>query len=131
MPRGRPPKSPRLHLVGGTYRDDRHGRDDGRGPAPPGQRLRARDKPPFVRGRAARLWAEALPKLPWLHRVDKYCLSLWCVLLAEFEADPRAMKAARISLLRLMASDIGLSAAGRARLGLTVAPPAEPDPYLD
>ncbi len=39
--------------------------------------------------------------------------------------------AARISLLRLLAGDLGLTAAGRARLGLTVAPPAEPDPYLD
>ena len=35
------------------------------------------------------------------------------------------------SLLRLLAGDLGLTAAGRARLGLTAAPPAEPDPYLD
>ena len=71
------------------------------------------------------------PRLPWLCRLDKFCLARWCVLQAEFEADPAAMKAARISLLRLMASDLGLTAAGRARLGLTVAPPAAPNPYLD
>ena len=129
MPRGRPPKPTNLHVVGGTWRDDRHGR--GRGLAPPGQRLRAKDRPPFVRGRAARLWAEALPALPWLHRVDKYCFALWCVLQAEFERNPAAMMAARISLLRLIAGDLGLTAAGRARLGFTQAPPAEPDRYLD
>ena len=98
---------------------------------PPGQRLRARDRPAFCRGRAAKLWAEALPALPWLHRVDKYCFALWCVLQAEFERNPAAMMAARISLLRLIAGDLGLTAAGRARLGFTAAPPAEPDPYLD
>ena len=59
MPRGRPPKPGKLHVVGGTWRGDRHGR--GRGLAPPGQRLRARDRPPFVRGRAAKIWAEVLP----------------------------------------------------------------------
>ena len=72
-----------------------------------------------------------LPALSWLHRLDRYCLAAWCCLQAEFEADPAAMQAARLSLLRLLAGDLGLTAAGRARLGFAVAPPAEPDPYLD
>ena len=131
MPRGRPPKAPGLHLVSGSYRDDRHGR----GSPPPGQQLRAKDIPAYIRrdDRATRIWREALPKLPWLHRVDKYCFALWCCLQAEFERDPASMMAARISLLRLMAGDLGLTAAGRARLGFTMAPPAEPgdDPYFD
>ncbi len=46
-------------------------------------------------------------------------------------ASPATIKAARISLLRLLAGDLGLTAVGRARLGLTVVAPAEPDPYLD
>ncbi len=41
------------------------------------------------------------------------------------------MLPAPVSLLRLLAGDLGLTAAGRARLGVTVAPPADPDPYLD
>ena len=98
---------------------------------PPGQRLRAKDRPPFVRGRAAKIWAEVLPALPWLHRLDRHCLAMWCVLQAEFERDPAAMMAARISLLRLLAGGLGLTAAGRARLGFTVVAPAEPDKYLD
>ena len=132
MPRGKIPKSTALHVIGGTWRRDRHGGGgDGGGRAPPNQRLKIKDRPRFVKGRAARIWAEVLPKLPWLHKIDRYCLAMWCVLQAEFEGDPAAMMPARISLLRLLASDLGLTAAGRARLGFTVAPPAEPDPYLD
>ncbi len=129
MPRGRPPKPTNLHVIGGTWRNDRHG--GGRGLAPPQQRLAVKDRPAFVRGRAAKIWAEQLPSLPWLCKLDRYCLAGWCCLQAEFEQDPTSMLAARISLLRLLAGDLGLTAAGRARLGFTVISPAEPDPYLD
>ena len=66
-----------------------------------------------------------------MHRLDRHCLAMWCVLQAEFKRDPAAMLPARISLLRLLAGDLGLTAAGRARLGFTVVAPTEPDPYLD
>ena len=134
MPRGSPPKPTNVHIIGGTWRRDRHGGGGdggGGGRAPPDQSLTIKDCPEYLNERAATLWREALPKLPWLHQVDKYCLALWCCLQAEFEADPGSMMAARISLLRLLAGDLGLTAAGRARLGVTVAPPADPDPYLD
>ncbi len=128
----RPSRLPRQ--VAGTFSTtacgaQRHGREPA--PAPPRQRLRAKARPPFVQGRAAKIWAEVLPALPWLHRLDRYCFAAWCCLQAEFKRDPAAMMPARLSLLRLLAWDLGLTAAGRARLGFMVAPPAEPDPYLD
>ena len=130
MTRGRIPKPEHLHVVGGTWRKDRHGGK--RGDAVRGERLRARDRPAFVKERAAKLWAETLPVLPWLCVTDRYCFSMWCVLQAEFERDPAVTLAARISLLRLLANDLGLTAAGRARLGFTLTPPpSEPDPYFD
>lgn len=54
-----------------------------------------------------------------------------CCLQAEFEQDLTSMLAARISLLQLLAGDLGLTVAGRGRLGFTVVSPTEPDPYLD
>ena len=87
--------------------------------------------PKYLDKRGAELWREALPKLPWLHHTDKYCFAMWCCLQAEYEQNPASMKAAKYSILRLLAGDLGLTAAGRARLGFTMAPPAEPDPYLD
>ncbi len=129
MPRGRPPKAPGLHLVSGSYRDDRHGR----GPPPPGQRLKAKDIPAYIRSddRASKIWAAQLPQMPWLERIDRYSFGMWCHLEGQFEQDPHSMKAALISILRLLAGDLGITAAGRARLGFTMAPPADPDPYFD
>ncbi len=54
----------------------------------------------------------------------------YLVIRAAMQADSVPKERAS-SLLRLSASDVGLTAAGRARLCLTMAPPAEPDPYLD
>ena len=135
MGRGKIPKSTQLHIIAGTFRHDRHGGagggGDGDGRPPADQRLTIKDCPEYLDKRAAELWREALPKLPWLHRTDKYCFAMWCCLQAEYEQNPASMKAAKYSILRLLAGDLGLTAAGRARLGFTMAPPAEPDPYLD
>ncbi len=133
MPRGSPRKPTNVHIIGGTWRRDRHG---GAGKAkPPGQRLKAQNSPGYLRrdARAARIWREALRTLPWLQRTDKYCFALWVSLQAEFEENPTGMMAARMSILRLLAGDLGLTAAGRARLGFTAASPTGPskDKYFD
>ena len=48
------------------------------------------------------------------------------------DAEPSSVPKGRASsLLRLLAGDLGLTAAGRARLGVTAAPPAGADPYFD
>ncbi len=137
MPRGKTPKPTNLHLIAGTFRQDRHGGGGGDGRPPPNQRLTVKNRPKYLDKRAAELWTEVLPKLPWLQKTDKYCLAMWCSLQAEFEMaarlDVTAFRPARLSILRLLGSDLGLTGAGRARLGVTMAPPAEPgkDKYFD
>ena len=71
--------------------------------------------------------------LTWLTRFDIQTFAMWAALASEFEADPVAMNTARLNQLRLIAGEIGMTATGRARLGISSEPP-EPDPaakYLD
>ena len=115
MPRGRPPKPRHLHVLHGTYRADRHGPVDEPGAAslpppghlPPWRPLRPRDCPHYLTGRAESLWAEVLPALPHLHRVDAYILGVWCVLQAQAEEDLLALGASNLRLLRRIGKDLG------------------------
>ena len=115
MPRGRPPKPRHLHVLHGTYRKDRHGPLDEPGAAglpspghlPPWRPLRPRDRPRYLTGRGKSLWAEVLPKLPGLHRVDGYLLAVWCTLQAAAEEDLLALGASNLRLLRRIGRDLG------------------------
>ena len=76
-------------------------------------------KPRFLKGRAARIWAQYAPELERLGvltAVDGHMFAAWCVLAAEFEYDPRMMTASRIAQLRALASSFGLDSSSRARL---------------
>ena len=99
---------------------------------PDDQRLTDVDRPKFLIGRSAEVWAENLPRLHWLTKIDAPLFATWCQLMAEFEADPAGMQTARLAQLRLLAGDLGLTGSGRATLGVSPIPPgAEPeDPAL-
>jgi phage terminase small subunit len=86
-------------------------------------------KPKWLRGTGARLWAEYAPLLPWLGRVDSETLAAWCALSAEFQRNPENMNAARISQMRVLAAELGMTPSARTRL---IAPhePKEPSKYF-
>ena len=91
-------------------------------------RLTDKDRPKFLTDRAAEIWSENLVRLHWLTKTDGPIYATWCQLQAEFEAAPTEMMTARLAQLRLLASDLGLTGSGRARLGVTTTPPgAEPE----
>ena len=94
---------------------------------PDDQRLTDKDRPKFLAGRAAEIWAENLPRLHWLTKTDAPLFATWCQLFAEFEADPPAMQTARLAQLRLLSGDLGLTGSGRASLGVSTTPPSEAD----
>ena len=78
-------------------------------------------KPRFLKGRAAKIWAQHAPELERLGvltSVDGQMFATWCVLAAEFERDPRIMTASRISQMRALASSFGLDASSRARMNV-------------
>ena len=122
---GRPPKPSHLHALQGTFRQDRHGKETA--PTPSAGELTVKDCPEFLTGRAREIWAENVKKLTWLTRFDIQTFAMWAALTSEFEADPVAMNTARLNQLRLIAGEIGLTASGRARLGVSSEQP-EPDP---
>ena len=107
--RGRKPRPAGAHILAGTFRRDRHRLGEIRASGRPTQ-------PEYLTGRAAALWSEVLPRLPWVVFVDGPMLGLWCVLQAELEADPVAMNSARISQLRSVAAELGMSPSSRTRL---------------
>ena len=91
-------------------------------------RLTDADRPKFLKGRAAEVWGENLPRLHWLTTTDGPIYATWCALQSEFESDPAGMQTARLAQMRLLAGDLGLTGSGRATLGVSTTPPsAEPE----
>lgn len=75
-------------------------------------------KPKFLKGLSGRIWAEVVDQLPWLAQADSYTLALWCEMEAEHrEGGIRHMDSARITQYRLLANELGMTPAGRAKLG--------------
>jgi len=107
--RGRKPKPTFLHVVEGTLNVTRHAdRPDTELPA--GRPV----KPKWLKRRAARIWDEYAPRMVWLGEIDSAMLAAWCSLFAEFEAD-QAMSAPRISQMRGLAAELGLTPSARTR----------------
>jgi phage terminase small subunit len=73
--------------------------------------------PKWLKGAARKIWEEHAPLLPWLVRVDSETLATWCVLASEFHRDPHGMLAARISQMRTLAAELGMTPSGRTRIG--------------
>ena len=108
-PKGRPVG---LHVVAGTYRQDRHEVAEN-APEPTGRPI----KPKFLKGRAAKVWAEYVDIAFWLTEAESHILAVWCSLTAEIESSVALMPAARISQWRTLAAELGLTPSARARLG--------------
>lgn len=76
-------------------------------------------RPSFVKGRAARVWnqyAAGLIAAGVLTAWDVDMFGAWCCLMAEFQKDPDAFTASKISQMRALASSFGLTAADRSRI---------------
>lgn len=108
--RGRKPKPTALRIVGGNA---------GHRPLPVAEPVATgRPVPPIpLEPRAAELWASMIEPAFWLAEADSAACWGFVVLQAEFEADPAAFNAARITQWRTLAAEIGLTPSSRARLG--------------
>ena len=80
----------------------------------PGEKTitRAPTAPKWLSPEAQKVWKRAIRQMidaaTW-NPVFESHLSVYCVLLAEFESDPAAFKATKLTTLRLYAGDLGLS----------------------
>ena len=122
---GRRRKPTALHVVEGTFNATRH-KDRDKEPQPSGKVK----KPPFVKGRSAKLWKQYAPDLEAkgvLTAWDVDMFGAWCCLMAELQIEPRLFTAAKLSQLRALASEFGLTPPARARLK-TGADEKEKDP---
>lgn len=124
--KGRKPTATVLRLVTGN---------PGKRPLPPGDPLPAGSiqRPPRLRGNAAKLWDTFIAKCFWLTWADGPKAAMWCHLQAEFDRQPTRMIASRIAQLRALGSELGFDQASRTRLGIK-APDGAEDPaakYLD
>ena len=84
---GRKRKPTALHLLQGSYREDRHGPLPADG-AEPSSTLASTTRPKYLRGRAAGLWDELVSLCSWLAVTDGWKVGNWCSLQAEFERGP-------------------------------------------
>jgi phage terminase small subunit len=119
---GRRPKPTEYKQVIGVTRADRLNPSE---PKPEGE---AR-KPAFLKGRAAKIWAEYAPqliRLRLLTEIDAHHFAAWCSLAAEFERDPQRMTASRIAQMRTLGSLFGLDPSSRARLSVKDQPTSDP-----
>jgi phage terminase small subunit len=107
--RGQKPKPTRLKLVTGNPGKRPINAAE---PKPAGKPV----KPAFVKGKAAKLWAEYSRIGFWLTEADSHALAVWCALGAEIEKDVARMNSSRISQWRTLSSELGFLPASRSRL---------------
>ena len=77
-------------------------------------------KPPFVKGKAGKLWklrAPELERLGLLKSVDVEMFGACCCLMAEFQESPRSFNAARLTQMRALATSFGIDPSARAGMG--------------
>lgn len=108
MRRGRRPLPGRLHLVTGTFRQDRHAK------AAPDS-LPVRDplpKPDWLRGGVSDAWDRFItPAGGFLDVYREPAAVAFCELWHEFQAWPARFPASKHALLRAYMADLGLSGA--------------------
>jgi phage terminase small subunit len=78
-------------------------------------------KPKFVKGAAARIWAEYAPRLlalKLLTSVDAHTFGAWCCLTAELEKDSEKFTASRYAQWRALGERFGLDPSSRARMSI-------------
>lgn len=111
MPRGRPRKPTKLHVLQGTLNATRHrdriGEPESAGRPVPPQKLGTRER---------ELWVQFIDSASWLGFHDGPTAFLWVTLFAEYEQIPSKMNAARISQLRAVGGSLGLDPSSRSNL---------------
>ena len=120
--RGRKPKPPELKRVLGNpgNRPITEVRGIETGPA---------TKPPFLDGRASKLWDQYAPTLELLETLraeSTHLLAILCALIAQFEDAPNEMSASKIAQIRFISSMLGMDPSSQARMAPK--PAREPDP---
>jgi P27 family predicted phage terminase small subunit len=88
MPGGRPPKPKRLHILEGTFRQDRHG---GNHPSPPAG---APSCPTWLDREARAEWRRVVPvldRLGLLAKVDRSAIAAYCTAWAELHWATRTL----------------------------------------
>lgn len=107
-----PKKPASVHRLQGTFRNDRHGDSVDLETAMP-------DRPFWLSESAAIVWRELQPELEkagYLTKLDGMALALYCELKAEFIADPEVFPPQKLSQLRSLMGELGLTPSGRAKL---------------
>ena len=109
----RPPKPPGLHVVDGTYRNDRHAdrlaheiEQQGR-PVPPARLTKVQRKH----------WDRIVDMCWWLSESDSYALYGYVRLFSMLERSPDKMNSAKLSSWIALGGKLGLDSVGRARYG--------------
>jgi len=67
--------------------------------------------------KAIRYWNRYIVPAHWLTRADETKSAIWCNLMAEYEADPEKMIAAKMWQLRGLGSELGFDPVSRTRIG--------------
>ena len=107
-----PKKPASVHRIKGTYRDDRHGDSLEVETAMP-------DRPFWLSASAIIVWQELqkeLEKAGYLSKLDGMALALYCELSAEFIANPPAFAPQKLSQMRALMGELGLTPSSRAKL---------------
>lgn len=115
---GRTRKPIDQHEVDGTYRADRHAaqaESEPRSENPPVLPVGLTDAERAV-------WDRVISYAPWLREPDSNTLRNYCALQVEFEDDSQGMPAARIAICVKLGAELGLTPAGRARIGAATQP---------
>lgn len=111
--RGRPRKPTALRILEGNRGKRPLPKDE---PVPTGHAV----KPTWVKGRAAKFWAEYAPRfeqLGTLTDADETEFGRWCVLMAQLVADSDDFPAGLHARLDALAGKFGMDPSSRARLG--------------
>ncbi len=105
-------KPSNVHKLHGTFRPDRHGDD-------PDIEIGAPIKPEWLSAAASAEWDRSVPIMEgagYLSVNDQMPLALYCELVADFQADPKGFPAARLTQLRLLMGELGMTPASRAKI---------------
>lgn len=107
-----PKKPANVHRLQGTFREDRHGNSVEVEPGMP-------ERPFWLSASAIIVWREVESELRdagYLTRLDGNALAIYCELQAEFIADPAGFAPQKLSQLRGLMGELGLTPSARAKL---------------
>jgi len=112
MPQRKKPTS--LHVVQGTYQPCRHD-----GNADTETKVGEPEKPDWLSDEASREWDKTMAVLSqagYMAQTDSVALATYCELVSEFAACPSDFPAGKLSQLRLLMADLGLTPSARTKM---------------